>query len=179
MQLAGSPGATGPPIIDELRRTEVNVANLGFCNNKITTSKYTMVSFVPRSLFEQFRRVANIYFLGISILMIIGTYAPSVFESPLLPFSTIGPLVLVLAITMAKEGVEDFKRHRSDREVNNRKVSVLQAGGPDLETTWLELRVGQVIRVHNKHEVCAATSTTHTRKWKNDKNARAFFLPSL
>ena len=82
--------------------------------------------------------------------------APTVFESPLLPFSTIGPLILVLVITMAKEGAEDIKRHRSDREVNNRVVSVLSPGGPDLETTWLELRVGQVIRVHNKHEVCTA-----------------------
>ena len=212
-----TPGPVGPPVVDELRRTEVrvdvwspnrapanrvacpwcahgcvgtlvvyvgfgfraaprrcdksvlrcscrpgyvvqvNVANLAYCNNQITTSKYTLWSFVPRSLFEQFRRVANIYFLGISILMIIGTYAPSVFESPLLPFSTIGPLILVLAITMAKEGAEDIKRHRSDREVNNRKVSVLTPGGPDLETTWLELRVGQVIRVHNKHEVSACS----------------------
>ena len=134
-------------------RVQVNVANLAFCNNLVTTSKYTLWSFVPRSIFEQFRRVANVYFLGISILMIIGTYAPTVFASPLLPFSTIGPLILVLVITMAKEGAEDLKRHRSDKEINNRKVSVLTPGGPDLETTWLELRVGQVIRVHNKHEV--------------------------
>ncbi len=99
--------------------------------------------------------MANIYFLGISILMIIGTYAPTVFESPLLPFSTIGPLILVLSITMLKEGVEDFKRHRSDREINNRRVWVLQPGGPDVEVSWLDVRVGQVIKVQNKHEVPA------------------------
>lgn len=31
----------------------------------------------------RFRRIANIYFLGISILMLLGTYLPKLFESPL------------------------------------------------------------------------------------------------
>ncbi len=34
---------------------------------------------------------------------IIGTYAPTVFQSPLQPYSTLGPLILVLSITMIKE----------------------------------------------------------------------------
>ena len=30
-----------------------------FCDNSITTHKYNVLTFVPRSLFEQFRRTAN------------------------------------------------------------------------------------------------------------------------
>lgn len=30
-----------------------------FCDNSITTHKYNALTFVPRSLFEQFRRTAN------------------------------------------------------------------------------------------------------------------------
>lgn len=41
-------------------------------DNVQVTSKYTVLSFVPKSIFEQFRRVANFYFLIQSILMIIG-----------------------------------------------------------------------------------------------------------
>lgn len=87
-------------------------------DNRVVTSKYNVLSFVPRSLFEQFRRVANIYFLVISVLMVLGTYYPSLFVSPLEPFSTLFPLVLVLIVTMFKDGAEDLKRHRSDKRVS-------------------------------------------------------------
>ncbi len=41
-----------------------------FPSNVIKTSKYSVISFLPRSLFEQFRRVANVYFMCISILQV-------------------------------------------------------------------------------------------------------------
>ena len=34
-----------------------------FCSNTITSSKYNLLTFLPFNLFEQFRRVANFYFL--------------------------------------------------------------------------------------------------------------------
>src|SRR5262245_8191291 len=89
-------------------------------NNSIKTSKYTVLNFVPKSLFEQFRRLANIYFLILSALMMIGTYAPKTFDSPLTPYSTFFPLCVVLAFTMVKEAFEDYKRHRSDRHTDDR-----------------------------------------------------------
>lgn len=36
--------------------------------NKIKTSKYTALNFVPKNLIEQFSQLANIYFLGISVM---------------------------------------------------------------------------------------------------------------
>ena len=48
------------------------------------------------------------------ILMFIGTYFQSVFISPIPPFTTLGPLFVILMITSAKEGYEDMFRHRSD-----------------------------------------------------------------
>ncbi|CAB1096353.1 unnamed protein product [Ectocarpus sp. CCAP 1310/34] len=82
-------------------------------DNSVVTSKYNVITFVPRSLFEQFRRIANVYFLVISVLMMLGWYT-DLFESPLAPFSTLIPLILVLSVTMIKDGAEDLKRHRSD-----------------------------------------------------------------
>ena len=37
-------------------------------NNKIKTTKYTLLSFFPKNLFEQFHRFANMYFLFIVLL---------------------------------------------------------------------------------------------------------------
>jgi hypothetical protein len=39
-----------------------------FRNNAITSSKYTWWNFIPKNLFEQFRRISNIYFLAVAIV---------------------------------------------------------------------------------------------------------------
>lgn len=41
-----------------------------YAKNVIVTSKYTVVSFVPKTMFEFFRVVANVYFLVISLLQV-------------------------------------------------------------------------------------------------------------
>lgn len=71
-------------------------------SNKIQTTKYSLISFVPKSIFHQFSRVANLYFLFTAIVMCI----PSI--SPLNPFTAIGPLSVVLLMAMIKEGIEDL-----------------------------------------------------------------------
>lgn len=35
-----------------------------FESNQVLTSKYNIITFLPRNLLEQFRRIANIFFLG-------------------------------------------------------------------------------------------------------------------
>jgi phospholipid-translocating ATPase len=73
--------------------------------NYVSTTKYTLANFVAKSLFEQFRRVANIYFLVVACVSF----------SPLAPYSALsvlGPLLLVIGATMAKEGVEDWRRRK-------------------------------------------------------------------
>ena len=39
-----------------------------YARNKVRTSKYTLWTFLPKNLGEQFRRVANLYFLGLIVL---------------------------------------------------------------------------------------------------------------
>ena len=73
--------------------------------NYVRSTKYTAASFFPKALFEQFRRVANFYFL------VVGTLA----FTPLAPYSSVSaiiPLVVVVAGTMVKEGIEDWQRKR-------------------------------------------------------------------
>jgi phospholipid-transporting ATPase len=126
-------------------------------DNSINTAKYNLVTFLPRSLFEQFRRAANIYFLVISVLMLVGTYT-SLFDSPLAPFSTLMPLIMVLVITMAKEGMEDLKRHRSDHMVNNKRMaSVLSTAAPGHfeQIPWRAVRVGSIVQVLGGEEIPA------------------------
>ncbi|KAJ2779207.1 hypothetical protein H4R18_004152, partial [Coemansia javaensis] len=83
-----------------------------YCTNAITTSQYTLLSFVPKNLSRQFRRVANIYFLVLTALQLVGYFAVG---SRLL---TVIPILLVLAITALKDALEDLRRHEGDRRFN-------------------------------------------------------------
>ncbi len=54
----------------ELRELRVNSSTqtVRFMSNHISTAKYNLLSFLPKFLFEQFRRYANIFFLCIGLL---------------------------------------------------------------------------------------------------------------
>ena len=49
-----------------------------------------------RNLFEQFRRVANFYFLIIAVLQLL-------VDTPVSPFTSIAPLVFVVSVTFVKQ----------------------------------------------------------------------------
>ena len=58
------------------------------------------------------------------------------------------PLFVIVAITAAKDFFEDFKRHRSDREENYRKVKLFNTRSRKFETKPLkDLRVGDIAKV--------------------------------
>lgn len=40
-------------------------------NNRITTAKYSFLSFIPMFLFEQFRRYSNCFFLFIALMQVL------------------------------------------------------------------------------------------------------------
>ena len=77
-----------------------------FLKNEVQTAKYTVLEFLPKSLFEQFRRLPNVYFLLVSIIQMTTSLSPTN------EFSTITPLIIVLLISMIKEAVEDRVRHK-------------------------------------------------------------------
>ncbi|KAJ4848217.1 putative phospholipid-transporting ATPase 9 [Turnera subulata] len=111
-----------------------------YCSNYVSTTKYNVATFLPKSLFEQFRRVANFFFLVTGVLAF----------TPLAPYtavSAIFPLIVVVGATMAKEGIEDWRRAQQDIEMNNRKVQVHQHDGVFKHTEWKKLRVGDIVKV--------------------------------
>ncbi|KAJ2621519.1 hypothetical protein H4R22_005241, partial [Coemansia sp. RSA 1290] len=83
-----------------------------YCTNAITTSQYTLLNFLPKNLSRQFRRVANIYFLVLTILQLISYFSVGS------RFLTVVPIILVLAITAIKDAFEDWRRHISDKHFN-------------------------------------------------------------
>lgn len=96
----------GEPIVD-------------YARNKVRTSKYTLLTFLPRNLFEQFYRVANIYFLVLVILQLFSIFGATTPEIAMLP------LVAILGMTAIKDGIEDWRRAQLDEEVNTSAATKL------------------------------------------------------
>ncbi|KAL2899610.1 putative phospholipid-transporting ATPase 4 [Bienertia sinuspersici] len=113
---------------------------LRYRSNNISTTKYNVITFLPKGLFEQFRRAANMYFLLAAILSVTSV-------SPFGAVSMIAPLSIVVGLTMAKEAVEDWRRFIQDMKVNNRKVTVHKGNGVFGDRTWQKVRVGDVVKV--------------------------------
>lgn len=64
--------------------------------------------------------------------------------------------MFVLVTGMFKEGWIDMKRHKQDKETNNKKCLLFdRESGQFKEVFWSDLRVGQIVRVNDKKQVPA------------------------
>ncbi|XP_046393223.1 phospholipid-transporting ATPase IF-like isoform X2 [Ischnura elegans] len=117
-----------------------------FCDNRVISSKYTLWSFIPRNLFEQFRRIANFYFLCITIIQLTT-------DSPVSATTSILPLAFVIMVTAVKQGYEDWLRHRADAKVNKAPASIIDPNGKRMTVECSHLMVGDIIRVEDGEDL--------------------------
>ncbi|CAE5957763.1 unnamed protein product [Arabidopsis arenosa] len=109
-------------------------------SNYVSTTRYNMITFFPKCLYEQFHRAANFYFLVAAIL--------SVFPlSPFNKWSMIAPLVFVVGLSMLKEALEDWSRFMQDVKINARKVYVHKSDGEFRRRKWKKISVGDIVKV--------------------------------
>ncbi|KAK9780890.1 putative Phospholipid-transporting ATPase [Seiridium cardinale] len=100
------------PLVDERRGHD-------YISNTIRTSRYNIYDFLPKQLIFQFTRLANFYFLCVGIPQTI----PGLSTTG--SYTTILPLVFFVALTIFKEGYDDYKRHRLDKLENANITTVL------------------------------------------------------
>uniref|UniRef100_A0A8C4VDN7 ATPase phospholipid transporting 11A n=1 Tax=Falco tinnunculus TaxID=100819 RepID=A0A8C4VDN7_FALTI len=110
-----------------------------FPDNRIVSSKYTFWNFVPKNLFEQFRRIANFYFLIIFLVQLI-------IDTPTSPVTSGLPLLFVITVTAIKQGYEDWLRHKADNAMNQCPVHFIQHGKL-VRKQSRKLRVGDIVMV--------------------------------
>ncbi|XP_019776560.1 phospholipid-transporting ATPase IH isoform X4 [Tursiops truncatus] len=108
-------------------------------DNRIVSSKYTFWNFIPKNLFEQFRRIANFYFLIIFLVQLI-------IDTPTSPVTSGLPLFFVITVTAIKQGYEDWLRHKADSAVNQCPVHFVQHGRL-VRKQSRKLRVGDIVMV--------------------------------
>ncbi|KAK6617727.1 hypothetical protein RUM43_013955 [Polyplax serrata] len=98
--------------------------NSRWASNYVCTTKYTLLSFIPKNLFEQFHRVANLYFIFIVLL----NWFPAInaFGKEI----SMIPVLFVLGVSAIKDLFEDRRRHISDNRINNSTCRIYDGKHP-------------------------------------------------
>ncbi|CAG8621678.1 26876_t:CDS:2 [Dentiscutata erythropus] len=125
------------PVLDILTNTP-------YTSNSITTSRYTFYNFLPKQLYAQFSKGANLYFLFMAALQIVPDWSPTG------QFTTIVPLSIFISLSMAREGFDDYRRHKQDFAENNKECAVFHkcdSDGSWKNEKWKDLRVGDLISI--------------------------------
>ncbi|XP_054890607.1 phospholipid-transporting ATPase VB [Poeciliopsis prolifica] len=121
---------------------KVKQPNRFFISNAIKTTKYSLLLFLPMNLYEQFHRLANLYFVGLAILNfipVVNAFQPEV---------ALIPICVIMLLTALKDGWEDFRKYQSDRKVNNTPCFIYSRREKQyVERRWKDVRVGDFVRV--------------------------------
>uniref|UniRef100_A0A8B9FGU3 Phospholipid-transporting ATPase n=1 Tax=Amazona collaria TaxID=241587 RepID=A0A8B9FGU3_9PSIT len=116
--------------------------NRYYDSNKIKTTKYTILTFLPKNIYEQFHRFANIYFVVIALLNfvpIVNAFQPEV---------SMIPICVIMAITAIKDAWEDFRRFKLDKEINHMGCYIYsREEHAYVEKCWKDVRVGDFVQL--------------------------------
>lgn len=124
--------------------------------NAVRNQKYSMLTFLPMVLYEQFRMFYNLFFLLVACSQFIPALRVGFF------WTYFGPLVFVLMISVSKEALDDFARFKRDRAINLVAYSALVGGGPadngEVRASTIasrDIRVGDVLVLESDDRVPA------------------------
>jgi hypothetical protein len=125
----------------------------GFVDNRITTARYNLGSFLPKQLFEQFSKLANLYFLFIAALQQVPGWSPTG------QYTTLLPLVMFVGLAMAREAYDDWLRHKRDDTENKDTAQVLLGVGTATPKwgakLWKDIIVGDIVMVEKDKPIPA------------------------
>ena len=119
-----------------------------YCDNSIRTSQYTLLTFLPLAIANQYKTPFNWFFLIQAILDCI----PSI--SYVTPATSIIPVVIVLIISLIREAVEDYRKYSNDKLANEALKSVYVLP-KFLKKQCCLINIGNIIRVKKEEMIPA------------------------
>ncbi len=122
--------------------------------NLVRTARYTPYNFIFKNLYEQFQKQANVYFLFMSLLMLLGERS-CLFVGTIKAWSTAGLLGLMMCVTGVVAIADDLQRHKADRDTNYGREARRADGAALTSIPWADVRVGDVLEVHQDEEIPA------------------------
>ncbi|KAG6007211.1 hypothetical protein E4U21_006230 [Claviceps maximensis] len=98
-----------------------------FPANIVSNAKYTALTFLPVTLYNEFSFFFNMYFLLVALSQAIPALRIGYISTYVVP------LAFVLVITMGKEAYDDIERRRRDNEANSEEYRILTFADPETQ----------------------------------------------
>ena len=118
----------------------INQRNL-YCNNSIRTCQYTLITFLPLALLNQFKTAFNWFFLIYVIIACIPVLSNKAVAADVAPF------VVVIFISLIKEAIEDYRKYANDKKLNNANVLIFKEKRYYREKCQ-NIKVGNIIKIY-------------------------------
>lgn len=158
--ISGSAASQAPQNDDEIHEEEHDPASsrtvsvgaiqsARFPANAVSNAKYTPISFLPRTLYNEFSFFFNMYFLLVALSQAIPALRIGYLSTYIVP------LAGVLAITLGKEAYDDIERRRRDSEANSEGYTVLSFDRPGM---------GNADRYHAKKKLKSKANSKSKRR---------------
>ena len=112
-------------------------------NNSIRTCQYTLLTFFPLALINQFKTAFNWFFLIYNVIAMI----PEL--SDLEPAAEITPFIIVLILNLVKEAIEDYRKYSNDKKANNANVLIFKDKRFKKEKCQ-NIRVGNILKIYKE-----------------------------
>mmetsp|Transcript_12204 Transcript_12204/g.23149 ORF Transcript_12204/g.23149 Transcript_12204/m.23149 type:complete len:995 (+) Transcript_12204:1129-4113(+) len=119
-----------------------------FTKNAVDNTKYTVLTFLPLVLFNQFKDFFNLFFLGV----VFTQFVPQLQVGFL--FSYLAPLIFVLSVTLIKEAYDDFQRRQRDTLINSQQYTRITSKGTSVVKSK-DMAVGHILELHANERIPA------------------------
>ena len=139
------------------RRVTLNgtVDPQNYQNNLVKNTKYNLFTFVPKVLYNQFKFFFNLFFLITALTQLVEILRVGLF------ITYIGPLALVLSLTMGKEAYDDYRTYKRDIEANSKEYTVIRNHGQE-RIKSKDLRIGDIVKVEGGDRIPADMITLYS-----------------
>lgn len=119
------------------------------CPNAVRNQKYTLLTFLPKVLYNQFKMFYNLFFLLVATSQFLPALRVGFF------WTYFGPLLFVLTISISKEFLDDYSRYKRDHSLNTLPYTLLSPNLPPSPIPAQHLRVGDVLLLRTDDRVPA------------------------
>ena len=130
-------------LIDDNKRIIISNQKILYKDNSIRTCQYTLLTFFPLALINQFKTAFNWFFLIYTVIAVI----PEL--SDLEPMPEVTPFIIVLILNLFKEAIEDYRKYKNDKKSNNSSVLIFKDKRFKREKCQ-NIRVGNIIKIYKE-----------------------------
>ena len=144
--------------------------NITNWSNLDENNKYNALTFLPLTLFNQFRQFGNFFYLVLTVTQFFPELAVGFL------FTYIAPLAFVVAVSMGKELYDDINRRIQDKKTNTAKIRVIVPSVDKKDIQIIEkdasaLLIGDIIELKKDTRVPADIIVLKTFNESGDNQA--------